>query len=217
MILFALLALTAVTFETIFTGLERQLTNVTSRITKGENIITTLEQKNYELEKQIEEIENLDSSVATKDLEAKRENNNKQLNIELENLEKGRAEFENNKVSEKEALLQQLEDLQKAENNSILEATQTFKERVVQIDQEIENADKEKQSLRAQLNASSGSNNPEIEALNEKIASIEQEVDLTQRQLNSREEERIRDAQSIIGVTPDGKYWSQHYIYFQQI
>ena len=205
LILFALLALTAVTFETIFTGLERQLTNVTSRITKGENIITTLEQKNYELEKQIEEIENLDSSVATKDLEAKRENNNKQLNIELENLEKGRAEFENNKVSEKEALLQQLEDLQKAENNSILEATQTFKERVVQIDQEIENADKEKQSLREQLNASSGSNNPEIEALNEKIASIEQEVKFTQRQLNSREEERIRDAQSIIGVTPDGK------------
>ena len=197
MILFALLALTAVTFETIFTGLERQLTNVTSRITEGENIITTLEQKNYELEKQIEEIENLDSSVATKDLESKRENNNKQLNIELENLEKGRAEFENNKVSEKEALFKQLEDLQKAENSSILEATQTFKERLAQIDKDLEDADEEKQSLREQLNASSGSNNPEIKALNEKIASIEREVDLTQRQLNSREAERIRDAQSL--------------------
>ena len=87
-----------------------------------------------------------------------------------------------------------------------MEATQTFKERVVQIDQEIDNADQEKQSLRAQLNASSSSNNPEMEALYEKIASIEQEVVLTQRQLNSREAERIRDAQVTIGVTPDGKF-----------
>ena len=86
-----------------------------------------------------------------------------------------------------------------------MEATRTFKERLAQIDKDLEDADEEKQSLREQLNASSGSNNPEIKALNEKIASIEREVDLTQRQLNSREAERIRDAQVTIGVTPDGK------------
>ena len=49
LILAALLGLTFVTFETMFTGLERQVENLTEQISRGENKIKNLERGNIEV------------------------------------------------------------------------------------------------------------------------------------------------------------------------
>ena len=57
LILVALLALTFVTFETMFTGLERNLNNITNKVVRTQNQINTLNGKLSETERQISEIE----------------------------------------------------------------------------------------------------------------------------------------------------------------
>lgn len=57
LILIALLALTFVTFETMFTGLERNLNNITNKVVRTQNQINTLNGKLSETERQIIEIE----------------------------------------------------------------------------------------------------------------------------------------------------------------
>ena len=57
LILIALLALTFVTFETMFTGLERNLNNITNKVVRTQNQINTLNGKLSETERQISEIE----------------------------------------------------------------------------------------------------------------------------------------------------------------
>ena len=57
LILVALLALTFVTFETMFTGLERNLNNITNKVVRTQNQINTINGKLSETQRQITEIE----------------------------------------------------------------------------------------------------------------------------------------------------------------
>ena len=57
LILIALLALTFVTFETMFTGLERNLNNITNSVVRTQNEINTINGKVKETQRQISEIE----------------------------------------------------------------------------------------------------------------------------------------------------------------
>jgi hypothetical protein len=69
LILFALLGLTAVTFETLFTGLERQVTNVTAQINRGKNSIQVLEKQNSQISVDLAVLLSINLSDETQDLD----------------------------------------------------------------------------------------------------------------------------------------------------
>ena len=85
LILAALLGLTFVTFETMFTGLERQVENITAKISRGENKIKNLEEDVIATEQKIASIEALSIAKLTKDLDQLIENSyiNEQQDIEV--------------------------------------------------------------------------------------------------------------------------------------
>jgi hypothetical protein len=72
LILLALVGLTAVTFETMFNGLERNLTHVTKKIVNSENVILSLTDERNEISRQLEELQNKSADQETEDLERKR-------------------------------------------------------------------------------------------------------------------------------------------------
>lgn len=75
LILVALLGLTAVTFETLFTGLERQVTNITAEINRGKNSILLLEKENEKIQASLLQLRGIDLSKETEDLDAQIEKN----------------------------------------------------------------------------------------------------------------------------------------------
>ena len=85
LILITLLGLTAVTFETMFNGLERNLTSVTKKVVDAENNIVYLQDQVVEKQRKFDEIDQLSEQSVTADLQAElsilRESYEKEIGI----------------------------------------------------------------------------------------------------------------------------------------
>ena len=89
LILVALLALTFVTFETMFTGLERNLNNITNKVVRTQNQINTLNGKLIETQRQIKDIEEKTPESVLQKYKKSIDDQINKKNIEIENLNKG--------------------------------------------------------------------------------------------------------------------------------
>ena len=86
LILVALLALTFVTFETMFTGLERNLNNITNKVVRTQNQINTINGKLSETQRQITEIESKTPESIRQKFKTSIDDLMKKENTQIENL-----------------------------------------------------------------------------------------------------------------------------------
>ena len=194
LILVALIALTVVTFETINTGLERQVTNTTAVVTEGKDEIRAFEDEITNLNKEKERIEKLSIAAETKALED-----------EIQNLKSSRqGEIKNERDGLKEASLKIEEEIKKLQDRKN-EVLKPYSERISDQNEQEEASQIRINKLRQEISSigSNGDNtNKEREA---SITAIEKQIRTVEAYITSAEEKQIKKAQAIIGVTQDGK------------
>lgn len=207
LILFALLGLTAVTFETLFTGLERQVTNVTATISKGENNIQNIEDDNSEIQRLIDDYSNIDIDLETNDL-SQQINENKEL--EKRDLSSALSDYETSKSLLKSEADQLVAEIIRLENVKTLESQKTLdaldssmKSLDRQIQQKINERENAKNSL-IQLEQDASIDDI-IRSYDADIKDINESIQQTTNWLNSNESQQIQRAQRRIGVVDDGK------------
>lgn len=205
--LFALVGLTMVTFETMFTGLERQLTNVTSNITDGKNEVRALREKRGEIADRIAEFEGLDIATLTNEWNEKIETNSEQVasnrDAQMESFGVQLASL-NEKLSTYEANRQAVIDEFNRNNQARLMARQGPVEALgAQIAIEREKRANLEQQLRELSSAQQ--EDPTILRLVDQIAQIQSNINDTDNLLSSNEDSQIKLAQARIGVTQDGR------------
>lgn len=205
--LFALVGLTTVTFETMFTGLERQLTNVTSSVTDGKNEVRALREKRDEVASRIAEFEGLDIASLTNEWNEKITTNSDQVasnraaqiesfNVQLASL--------NEKLSTYETSRQAIIDEFNRNNETRLLALQ----RPIDALSEQISVEREKRAnLDQQLRALSSAQqeDPTVVRLEAQIAQIQSDINDTENLISSNEGSQIALAQARIGVAQDGR------------
>lgn len=207
LIFFALAGLTLVTFETIFTGLERQVTNVTERISLGENEIRNLQERNKENLRQISDYQKLNIVDETKDLEAKivlnRASRDEAIKAELANrkqqIDQLNLEIDNEKNSIKKIELEREND--RNANVSVLNVN------FERLNNQIKTYTIEKQSKNDKLIQLGQINIPDaiVSDFEKQISDLNDKIEVTTNYITSNEIEQIKKAQNIIGVLDDGK------------
>ena len=136
LILAALIGLTCVTFETMFNGLERTLSNTTRKITDSENAVLKLEDEKNKIELEIRKINEKIPSASTPELKAQVDEVIKNYQIEIDNI---------NANSDREiaALESQKDSIQTQLNGIISDSDAATKENLRNIDVEIERLQQE--------------------------------------------------------------------------
>ncbi|MDG1003927.1 MAG: hypothetical protein P8N58_03525, partial [Emcibacteraceae bacterium] len=207
LILVALLGLTFVTFETMFTGLERQVENLTEQISRGENKIKNLEDDIALKEQKISEIEALSIPKLTKDLDQLIENSyiKEQQDIKVLEEKNSSAETDLNKqIAIDESRIREIYDRKEDQQEKVLSALdqplQNSKDNIAKIEQKIRKVENQI-STSSQEDAADGI----VETLDEEIKQIQRKIEETSNLLRSNESEQIKKAQVIIGVIDDGK------------
>ncbi len=194
LILVALIALTVVTFETIYTGLERQVTNTTAVVTEGKDEVRAFEDEITNLNKEKERIEKLSIAAETKALED-----------EIQKLKSSRqGEIKNERDGLKEASLKIEEEIKKLQDRKN-EVLKPYSERISDQNEREEASQIRINNLREEISSigSNGDNtNKEREA---SITATEKQIRTVEAYITSAEEKQIKKAQAIIGVTQDGK------------
>lgn len=205
--LFALVGLTLVTFETMFTGLERQLTNVTSNITDGKNEVRTLREKRGEIANRIAEFEGLDIATLTNEWNEKIQTNSEQVdanrkeqievfNVQLASLQENLKAYE----SSRQVVIDEFNRNNQLRLNALQGPIDDLSDQIeVERDKRI--------VLDQQLReiSSSQQEDPTIVRLMSQIAQIQSNVYDTDNLLSSNEDTQIKLAQARIGVTQDGR------------
>ncbi len=194
LILIALIGLTVVTFETIFTGLERQVTNTTAIVTEGKDEIRAYEDEIVDLNKEKQRIKQLSIPDATKDLD-------EQIKT-LKNSRKG--ETENARDSLNEATKKIQEEIKgfNARKDEILKASI---KRISFLEQQEQKSATRISELREELNAIESG---EVDGIDQKLKNIDDIktlMDKVKNYVTSGETGQIKLAQNMIGVTEDGK------------
>ena len=207
LIALSLVGLTGVTFETLFTGLERQVTNVTSTISIGKDEIQNNQEKIASIVDWLEKNENVDITEKSADLNKQRDNN-------LNDLRKSKADAESSYRKEKNSLNERRQDrllaLNKLEKTNIeLEnkALKPLEDTINNAKEKLNQAKAEKSRYEDSKLSISDTNqqDPLISKLNDQIRDIRANIDDVNLKLNSNEEVQIKKAQIEIGVTDDGK------------
>lgn len=206
LILISLIGLTTVTFETMFTGLERQLTNVTLTVTEGKNEIRDLNSKIAELEQSISDIEAINIADQTEEWNIKITTSQEQLETRISNID---GIFE----AQQDDLLQQIatyefeknriiEDFKSSQNLKLIALSDPINEIELQINEKISSIS----SLNDQLEEIRSSNgfNESIARLNDDIQNLRNRINQVENLFNSGEVQSIKQMQAIIGVTQDG-------------
>ena len=200
-ILISLLALTVVTFETMFTGLERQMTNITAKITDGKVEIQQLIDRNQNLNQQINQIESRDVTAATQDISIQIDQAYDDVRSSLPDLEethgRARAAIEDRIVALNASELEQMQAL-----TALLDAqVASGNERILQLQNQAD-------QLQEQIDSRSATNtqDPRIQTLENDKQRIVDEINETENWLNSNEAAQISRAQVRIGVTQDGRF-----------
>ena len=204
LIFVALVGLTCVTFETLFTGLERQVTNVTAQISMGEDEIMGLEEINTERESQKEAFESRSIVNETEDLKTQIEGNLTSQDTKI-----------NQATEAHDAQIKQINKLISDAQNRKVEITSSRKaglkdERepltasVADLDVQIEQKRTDIQKLENDLSALKDGSSLEFQELTQDIEKIRTVITSVQRQLGSGNKDQIKKAQGILGVIPDG-------------
>ena len=207
LILLALLGLTAVTFETLFTGLERQVTNVTAVISKGENEIQNLEEEIEQIELWLENNESIDIGEKTLDLDRQISESRDALKGEQSEAE---ADYQNRKALLEEKKLQaqaELVEIEAQRNESKKQVLSALQSELQSFNDKITEKTEEKRRIEQNMTgARNGASKDEIVLNYElQIGELQQKIDQVSAWLTSREEPQIKKAQNTIGVTDDGK------------
>ena len=203
----ALFGLTFVTFETVFTGLERTVKNLTAIIIRGENKIVSLQNDVEKIDQKLEEIGALSITAQSDDIRQQIEksrtqeaNDNqvlkKNYDLERENLEAEYATLN----GEKQALIGQEDIKRKQETNAI-------KNQITSTETEITTIRDDKRKAEQQLSSSQNTSqlDPQISQYEAQIEAIKKEIDQTDQFLKSGETNQVKKSQNIIGVVADGK------------
>ncbi len=207
LIFFALIGLTLVTFETIFTGLERQVTNVTAKVSRGENEIINLESKITENERVLKEYLELSIEKETQELTKKILENRRLKSEEIE--EENKQHLSQIKLVENEI---------KSLNDRIIvivdERKESREEQIGPLSQVIESLTTKISDLENQKNdlnkkieglSATDSSTKQIQIIENQISEINNNIEKNNNYLSSKETENIKKAQVNIGVTDDGK------------
>ncbi len=194
LILIALIGLTIVTFETIFTGLERQVTNTTAIVTEGKDEIRAYEEEIDDLNKEKERINKLSITDKTKDLD-------EQIKT-LKNSRKGETENARDGLNEATS---KIEEEIKGFNQRKDEILKASIKRVSFLEQQEQKSAKRIAELREELKAIQSGGAEGIEQRLKTIEETQAQKDKVENLVSSGEPKQIKRAQRIIGVTEDGK------------
>lgn len=196
----ALLALTLVTFETMFTGLERQLTNVTAEITRGLAKVTNIENEIDIINEDIARRESLDQIQITNEF-------GKIISDEVASYQAERSNNTQDYNQKKFALQTSLDTIVENLNQStnawlapIISTEKILQQKVESLRGELE--EKKQGLISPQIEAKENKN---LQNLEQQRKIIELEINETGNWINSRESLQIRKAQARIGVNEDGK------------
>lgn len=191
LILITLLGLTAVTFETMFNGLERNLTSVTKKVVDAENNIVYLQDQVVEKQRKFDEIDQLSEQSVTADLQAElsilRESYEKEIGILREEKRNAVAE----KKQDRQMLLDKFNALAAStggENKQKISVIETTIDGYrSEIESNRENQNTESEAVRKQFN----------DAANRANADNEQRRTLIQSQIEVNRETRKATVQRI--------------------
>ena len=197
----ALLALMLVTFETMFTGLERQMTNITARITDKKTEIQRFESQISENQRQIVQITNRDVENETADINgqiARAQEDGEKKILQLN-------EIHSTAVTESEKQIIDMGNQRLKLQNSLFSSYDTeidsANERIKRLKEKLDTAVSRVDELQRKLD-----NNPEIKKLEQNNYDVRALMKETEVLLSSSEEARIKKGQVRIGVRPDGKF-----------
>ena len=204
-ILIALLALMLVTFETMFTGLERQMTNITARITDKKTEIQRLESQVSENERQI-------TQIISRDVEAETADITDQISQVLDDGEQKisslNASHEKVVTDIEEQLKSKLDNksdrqltLQTSVTSRYDTAITSANERINRLEEELSEIDSQFGTLEAGMK-----NEPAINKLELRNVEIQKRMEEAESLLSSSEEAQIKQGQVRIGVRPDGRF-----------
>ena len=207
LILFALLGLTAVTFETLFTGLERQVTNVTAQISRGKNSIQVLEKQNSQTSVDLAVLLSINLSEETQDLDTQIQKNRE---LEKQQITSTKQDYENrlsvleDQRSDAYERLDQIKTEQNTQDQNKVDAIQSS---LTALNQQIQDLNDTVRGLRQSSQELSRENVQDelIQSLESNIDQIKSRIEEVERWLNSNEGEQIKKAQRAIGVVDDGK------------
>lgn len=206
----ALLALMFVTFETMFTGLERQMTNITARITDKKTEIQRFESQISENQRQIVQITDRDVAAETADInnqiaraQADGEQKISQLNASHSTV-----------VAAREDQITDMADRQSALQNSVTSrydtAIASANERIKSLTENLDSAVGQVDALQIKLD-----NDPAIKKLELSNDEVRARMKETEALLSSSDEARIKEGQVRIGVRPDGKFGGRTRSFFE--
>ena len=212
----ALVGLTCVTFETLFTGLERQVTNVTAKISKGEDEIRGLEEINEERQVQKKSYESLSVVDETQDLNtAIKDNRDLEANEEsgqMKSFQLSKNQFDQ-QILEAQKQKNEIISIRKNTRTTSLEPLQNS---VNTLDEKIREKKEERQALTVQLNgATDGSDSDDrIKEYNTKISKIKDKLETFRGYVASGDKDGIGKIQVVLGVRNDGKFGYNTRSYF---
>ena len=204
LIFIALFGLTCVTFETLFTGLERQVTNVTAKISMGEDEITGLEEINTERKSQKEAFESRSIVDETEGLKTQIEGNlTSQDTITNQATEAHDVEIKqiNKLISDAQNRKAEITSLRKAD---LKDEREPLTASVADLDDQIKQKQTDIQKLEDDLTALKDGSSLEFQEISQDIKKIKSEIVSVQRQLGSGNKDQIKMAQGILGVISDG-------------
>ena len=207
LIALSLVGLTGVTFETLFTGLERQVTNVTSTISIGKDEIQNNQEKIASIVDWLEKNENVDITKKSADL-------NKQRDNILNDLRKSKADAESSYNKEKDSLNERRQNSIFALNKLEMTNKELENKALKPLEDTINNAKEKLNQAKAEKSRYEDSKllindinqqDPLILKLNDQIEDIRANIADVNLKLNSNEEVQIKKAQIEIGVKDDGR------------
>ena len=207
LILVALLGLTAVTFETLFTGLERQVTNVTAQINRGKKAIQVLDKQNSQIAAEIDQFRSRDLSAETEDLDAQIQKNR---SLEEQQIKAAKQDHENKlaTLNDKiDTINNQIEKIETEQNQRYQVKVDAIQDGLDRLNEQINERTETVGQLRQAVQNLSGNGVQDdlIKSYETKISQIQAKIQEVERWLNSNEGEQIKKAQREIGVVDDGK------------
>ena len=195
LILVTLLGLTGVTFETMFNGLERNLTSVTKKVVDAENDIVFLSDQVAEKNRKYEEIDALSEQSVTADLQAElailREGNEKEVGILREEKRNAAAD----KKQDRQMLLDKFNALAATMGGGSQQKIDIIETTIAglrsEIQSNVENRDRELENERQYFRENEAQNNDEN---SERRASIKSQIQ-TNRETRQTTISRIENLQ----------------------
>lgn len=200
LIFFTLIALIAVTFETMFVGLERQMTNITAIVTQDKARIQQFENEIKAISDEIEQRSRINVANEVQQLDNQIRQLEQERDAQLKTLEE---EYRFNQ-SRNDDIRQRLETSRSDLENTILELLTTqinsAQARATRSEAELERIRENITRLESRLESDN-----QLTELREQVSETIGLINQTENWINSNEAAQIQRAQARIGVQQDGR------------